>query len=65
MENNGRSPNRAVVIERDTVDRKATKIFDERFQRGDYYVELECDRDGHGRPGRGEYEGSAFIAILG
>ncbi|WP_196477578.1 hypothetical protein [Bacillus sp. SRB3LM] len=54
-----------MVIERDTVDRKATKIFDERFQRGDYYVELECDRDGHGRPGRGEYEGSAFIAILG
>lgn len=65
MERNGRGPDRAVVIERGTVDRNATKMFDERFQRGDYYVELECDRDGHGRPGRGECEGSAFITILG
>ncbi|WP_255300950.1 hypothetical protein [Bacillus thuringiensis] len=24
-------------------------MFDERFQKGDYYLELECDRGGSGR----------------
>ncbi|MFT4142240.1 MAG: hypothetical protein QM671_25275 [Bacillus sp. (in: firmicutes)] len=57
MENNGRGPNRAVIIERGTVNRNETKMFDEKFQRGDYYLELESDR--------GDCEGSAFINILG
>ncbi|MDA1775162.1 hypothetical protein PDJ95_28175 [Bacillus cereus] len=39
--------------------------FEEKFQRGDYYVELECDRGRHGGPGRGECEGIVFINILG
>lgn len=62
IERNGRGPIRAVVTERGTVDRQATKMFDDRYQRGDYYLELECERGG---PGRGECEGSAFITILG
>lgn len=65
MQINDRVPDRAVVIERGTVDRNAPKMFYERFQRGDYYVELECDRDGHGRPARDKCEGSAFSTILG
>ncbi|MBG0971309.1 hypothetical protein F3I02_21380 [Bacillus sp. SRB3LM] len=62
MENNGRGPNRAVVIEEGKVNRNATKMFDKRFQRGDYYLELECNRGGRSR---NECEGSAFINILG
>ncbi|AOM14287.1 hypothetical protein BTI247_59570 (plasmid) [Bacillus thuringiensis Bt18247] len=61
MKRNGRSPDRDVVIEQATVDRNTTKMFDKRFQRGDYYVGLECNRGG---PGRGEYEGSLFITII-
>ncbi|PEL99753.1 hypothetical protein CN602_18705 [Bacillus cereus] len=62
MERNSGGPNRAVVIERGIVNRNAKKMFDERFQKGDYYLELECDRGG---PGRNECEGRAFITIFG
>lgn len=48
MANNGRGPNRATVIERGTVARNAIKIFHERFQKGDYYVELEYNRGRYG-----------------